>query len=147
MRAVIQRSKQASVKIDNKVISTIDKGLVVFVAIKVDDTQKDIEYIAKKIAGIRIFEDEAGKMNNDIKSINGQILAVSNFTLYGDMSHGYRPGFTESMMPPRAEDMYNQFIEELKKYNIEVVTGRFGADMQVSIINDGPVTIIIDSKR
>ena len=147
MRAVIQRSKQASVEIDNKVISAIDKGLVVFVAINVNDTQKDLEYLAKKIAGIRIFEDDNGRMNNDIKSVNGEILAISNFTLYGDVSHGYRPGFTESMMPPRAEDMYNKFIEELQKYDVKVVTGRFGADMKVNIVNDGPVTIIIDSKR
>lgn len=147
MRAVIQRCHNASVSVNNNLLGKIEKGLVVFVAVRIDDSQSDIEYIAKKVAGIRIFEDENGKMNKDIKCVGGKILLISNFTLYGDMSHGFRPGFTESMMPPRAEEMYNKFVEELKKYDIAIATGQFGADMTVNVQNDGPVTIIIDSKR
>lgn len=147
MRAVIQRCHNASVSVNNNLLGKIEKGLVVFVAVRIDDSQSDIEYIAKKVAGIRIFEDENGKMNKDIKCVGGKILLISNFTLYGDMSHGFRPGFTESMMPPRAEEMYIKFVEELKKYDIAVATGQFGADMTVNVQNDGPVTIIIDSKR
>lgn len=146
MKAVIQRNKKASLYIAGKEKAAIDGGLVVLLGIREDDTQEDAIALAKKIAGLRIFEDENQKMNNNIFSDSGEILIVSNFTLYGDCSRGFRPSFIQAMMPQRAEELYNFFIEECKKYEYKkIATGEFGADMQLSLTNDGPVTIIIES--
>lgn len=148
MRAIIQRSKQATVSVDNKVIGAIDGGLVVLLGIGVNDTIKECEYIARKIAGLRIFEDNDGKMNNNVFATTGQIMIISNFTLYGELESGYRPSFSKAMMPKGAVILYNQFIEECKKYNYKkIATGEFGGDIQLSFTNDGPVTIIIDTKN
>ncbi len=148
MRAVIQRSKQATVSIDNQVVGAIDGGLVVLLGIGEHDTIKEIEYVARKIAGLRIFEDENGKMNNNVFSTTGQILVISNFTLYGELESGYRPSFSKAMMPKGAEILYNQFLEECKKYDYKkIATGKFGGDMQLSFTNDGPITIIIDTDK
>ncbi len=148
MKAVIQRSLNAEVIIDNKILGAISSGLVVLLGIGENDSEQDAVYLAKKIAGLRIFEDENQKMNLNVMDKSGEILIISNFTLYGDARHGFRPSFSTAMMPQRAEELYNFFIEECKKYPYKKIeTGSFGADMKLKTINDGPVTIIIDSKQ
>lgn len=148
MRAVVQRCKNAEVKVDGKSVGKISHGFMVLVGIGESDTDWDIEYLAKKIAGLRIFEDENGKMNYNIEKVNGEVLIVSNFTLYGNVYDGYRPSFTEAMMPAKAEEMYNKFVKECEKYPYKkVATGLFGGDMKIDIHNDGPVTIIIESEK
>ena len=149
MRAVIQRCLKAQVEVDKKTVGKIERGFVVFLGIGKNDTDKDLEYLVKKISGLRIFEDENKKMNLSISQINGEMLVISNFTLYASTTHGFRPDFFESMMPQRAEEFYENFIENCKKTgafkNIE--HGIFGADMKVSVENDGPITIIIESEK
>ncbi len=147
MRALIQKVKRASVSINNIVVSEIGQGLLVFVGITHGDTVKDMEYIADKTVGLRIFEDNEGKMNLSLEDVKGEILVVSQFTLYGDVRRGKRPSFTESAGGDFAENMYLNFIEEIKNRGFDVKTGEFGADMQVELINDGPVTIQIDSNK
>jgi len=145
MRALVQRTGRASLFVEGKEISTIDRGLVVFVGVKKGDEVADADYLVKKIVNLRVFEDENGKMNRSVKDEKGQILAVSQFTLYGDASHGNRPSFTEAELPDRANFLYNYVLEKL---NEEVVTkpGVFGADMTIRQENLGPVTILIESK-
>ena len=145
MRLVIQRSKEASVSFDDTV-NSIDKGLVVLLGMTQGDTIEDINYLVRKLTNLRIFEDSENKMNYSVKDINGSILLVSQFTLYADTKDGNRPSFAKAMGYNESEKLYNIFIEELNKTGINYKTGRFGADMKVSLINDGPVTIIIDSK-
>ncbi len=148
MKAVIQRCKNASVAVEGKVIGEISHGFMVLLGIGADDTEWDIQYLARKIAGLRIFEDENEKMNYNIEKVNGELLIISNFTLYGNAYDGFRPSFSDAMMPAKAEDMYNKFIEECKKYPFhKIATGSFGADMQIDVHNDGPVTIIIESEK
>ena len=147
MRVVVQRSKKSSVSVDNKVVGSIDKGLVLLVGFKQDDKVEDIDYIVKKIINLRIFEDENNLMNKSIKDVSGSILSISQFTLYGDCKKGNRPSFIEAMKYNEAEELYCVFNEKLKENNIEVQTGIYGADMQVSIQNDGPVTIILESRQ
>lgn len=147
MRALIQKVKRASVKIDNEIVSEIEAGLLVFLGITHGDTVKDMEYIADKTVGLRIFEDDEGKMNLSLSDVGGEILVVSQFTLYGDVRRGKRPSFTESAGGEFAENMYLNFVKEIKKSGFDVKTGEFGADMQVELINDGPVTIQIDSNK
>ncbi len=146
MRVVVQRCKNASVLVDNKIIGKIDKGYVLFTAFSFDDDENIVKKIAKKIATLRIFEDENNKMNLDISKVNGSILSISQFTLYAKLD-GRRPSFSKAMAFNDANKLYDMFNYELKKYNINVETGMFGADMKVSLLNDGPVTIIIDSKE
>ncbi len=146
MRTVIQRCNTASVKVSNE-IRDINEGLVVFLGITHKDTEKDIDYLIKKIINLRIFEDSDNKMNYSIQDINGSILLVSQFTLYANTKEGNRPSFTDSMKYDDAKKMYNIFIDKLKETNIKFKTGKFGSDMVVNIENDGPVTIIIDSKE
>ena len=146
MRVVIQRCKEASVSFDNTT-NSIDKGLVVLLGMTNGDTIEDINYIIKKISNLRIFEDSEGKMNLSVKDINGSILLVSQFTLYASCKDGNRPSFTNALNYEDSEKLYELFKEELNKTNIPFKTGEFGADMKVSLINDGPVTIIIDSKE
>ena len=146
MKVVVQRSLDSSVSVDEKVVGSIKSGLVLFVGFTHNDTLEDIKYCINKIINLRIFDDELGNMNKSIKDVNGEILSISQFTLYGDIKKGNRPSFIEAMKYDKASDMYDLFNEELKKY-IKVETGIFGADMKVNITNDGPVTIIIESVK
>lgn len=143
MKAVIQRVKDTKLCVDGEEISRIEKGLVVFFGVGKDDKEEDLDNFAKKIVNLRIFEDENERMNFSVKDINGQILLVSQFTLYADTSHGNRPSFFDAERPDRANELYLKFCEKLRGYDIDVKTGIFGADMQIFQHNDGPVTIII----
>lgn len=145
MRLVIQRVLSASVIIDGVIVSEIDHGLVIFIGITHDDTVKDIICGAKKIAKLRIFNDKDNKMNLSLQDTLGQILLVSQFTLYGNTSKGNRPSFIDAARPEFANNLYELMKTELKNFNIVVECGVFGADMQVSLVNDGPVTIILES--
>ncbi|MCU6791520.1 D-aminoacyl-tRNA deacylase [Paenibacillus sp. WQ 127069] len=146
MRIVVQRSKQASVVVDGVTIGSIRNGLVLLVGVTHEDTEQDTRYAAEKIAGLRIFEDETGKMNLSITETAGQILSVSQFTLYGDCRKGRRPNFMAAARPEQAEPLYEQFNEHLRRLGLQVETGVFGAMMDVALVNDGPVTLIIDSR-
>ena len=146
MKVIIQRSLNASVKVDDKIVGKIDKGYVILVGFSKEDNESILPKMAKKIVNLRIFEDKNNKMNYDIKRVNGQILLISQFTLYSILD-GNRPSFTNALNYNDANNLYKKFVEELKKYDIPIETGEFGADMKVSLINDGPVTIIIDSKE
>ena len=144
MRAVVQRVKKTTLKVGGELISEIPFGLTVFLGVKTGDTEKEAAYIAKKIAGLRIFEDENGKMNLSVKDVEGEVLLVSQFTLYGDASHGNRPSFTLAERPEKAEPLYEFAVKELANYGIPVKKGVFGADMQIAQHNDGPVTILLE---
>ncbi|MGG0644480.1 D-aminoacyl-tRNA deacylase [Sporosarcina gallistercoris] len=146
MRVVLQRSKKASVSVNGIVAGSIDQGYVLLVGLTHTDTKEDAVYVAKKIAGLRLFEDEDGKMNRSIDETGGAILSVSQFTLYGDTRKGRRPSFIEAARPEAAEPLYNYFNEQLRSYGLTVETGVFGAMMDVELLNDGPVTIIVESK-
>ncbi|RLD13517.1 MAG: D-tyrosyl-tRNA(Tyr) deacylase [Caldiserica bacterium] len=146
MRGVIQRVKEASVVIDGKVYSNIGRGFLVLLAVEEKDTEKDMEFLLKKIPNLRVFEDENGKMNLSLKDIGGEMLVVSQFTLLGNVKRGLRPDFTRAERPDRAEKMYLQFVEKVREQGIPVKTGKFAALMEVRLINEGPVTIIIDSR-
>lgn len=147
MKVVVQRVQNANVKVDENIIGKINQGFVVLLGIRDTDSKKDVDYLVKKIINLRIFTDENGKMNLPLQAVDGQLLIISQFTLYGDCSHGNRPSFTESAKPDIAIPLYEYFIDECKKIVPHVQTGIFGADMKVELINDGPVTIIIDSKE
>lgn len=146
MRVVVQRARQAKVTVDGKVTGAIQHGLMLLVGITHEDTVKDLEYCAKKVANLRIFEDEQGKMNLSIKEVGGSILSISQFTLYGETKKGNRPSFIEAARPEVAEPLYHQFNQILREtYEIQVETGIFGAMMDVSFTNNGPVTLIVES--
>ena len=145
MRAVIQRVRSASVTIDEEVVGRIGRGLVILLGVGVNDTEREAAWLADKTANLRIFEDDAGKMNLSLLDIGGQALVVSQFTLYGDARKGRRPGFTDAAPPEKADELYRRYVENLEKLEIEVQTGRFRAKMLVSIENDGPVTLILDT--
>ncbi len=147
MRIVIQRVSEAEVKIDGKTTGKAGKGLLLLVGFAIDDSITDIEYLVEKVLNLRIFEDEKGKMNLSVLDINGDILSVSQFTLYGDIRKGRRPSFTQAAEPEKANSFYEKFNEELKESGLNVETGVFGGDMKVSLLNDGPVTILLDSKK
>ncbi len=147
MRAVVQRVGHAGVKVDGDTVGSIEKGLLVFLGVGEGDTDKDLRYIADKTVGLRIFPDEDGKMNLSVKDAGGEVLVVSQFTLYGDCRKGKRPSFTSSMEPAGAEKMYGQFIEYIESCGIKTAHGSFGADMKVELLNDGPVTILLDSSK
>ncbi|GAB4202522.1 MAG: D-aminoacyl-tRNA deacylase [Bacteroidia bacterium] len=147
MRCLIQRVQESKVIVENKITGQINLGLLVFLAIGKDDTEKDIEWMSKKIVNLRIFNDDNGKMNKSILDVNGELLIVSQFTLYGDAQKGNRPSFAESAAPEKAKHYYELFIQQCEQLlNKKVQTGIFAADMKVHLINDGPVTIWIDSK-
>ena len=145
MRVVLQRVKHASVTVDGNITGKIDKGLLLLVGFKADDGIKEIEKLAKKCVELRIFEDEAGKLNLGVKEVGGAILSVSQFTLYANCKKGRRPGFDRAMKADEAKKHYELFNEALRKYEIDVECGIFQADMKVELLNDGPVTIILDS--
>lgn len=147
MRAIIQKVTRASVKVENELISEIGNGYMILLAVKQTDTDDDLLYIKKKISNLRIFEDEDGKLNLSIKDTGGEILLVSQFTLYGDARKGNRPSFTISAGLEKANNYYERLRDELINEGFTVKTGKFQAHMEVSLINDGPVTIILDSER
>ena len=147
MRAVIQRVKSSKVSVDGKVIGSINRGFNVLLGISKDDTIEDVNYIKDKIINLRVFEDEDDKMNNSLLDIEGELLIISQFTLYGDCRKGRRPNFMEAMKGSDAEELYETFLDEIKKSNLKVECGKFGADMTVDIVNDWPVTILLDSKK
>lgn len=147
MRAVIQRVGSACVKVDGKIIGSIGAGLLIFLGVGDGDTDEDLRYIADKSVGLRIFSDENDKMNLSVADIGGEILVISQFTLYGDCRKGKRPSFSKSMEPVTAKRMYEQFIAELESRGIKTEHGEFGADMKVELLNDGPVTILLDSSK
>lgn len=146
MRAVIQRVSQASVFVEGAAVGTIERGLLVYMGIGLNDGPDDLDYLAGKIRFLRIFQDEAGKMNLDVSQVGGQILLVSNFTLYAEVRQGRRPAFTAAAAPDTAERMYNDLVGRLRGLGVPVQTGRFGAMMSVTSINDGPVNVLLDSK-
>ncbi|WP_338470362.1 D-aminoacyl-tRNA deacylase [Niallia sp. XMNu-256] len=146
MRIVVQRSKKASVTVNDQVVGEIDKGLVLLVGVTHDDTEEDAAFLADKIVNLRIFEDENEKMNHSLLDVGGSILSVSQFTLYGDCRKGRRPNFMGAAKPEQARNLYDTFNKLLREKNVHVETGEFGAMMDVSLINDGPVTLIIESK-
>ncbi|WP_099187781.1 D-aminoacyl-tRNA deacylase [Tepidibacter mesophilus] len=147
MRAVVQRVSNSSVTVDQNVVGKIGKGIMVLLGINDDDNSKDVEYLVDKIVNLRIFEDENEKMNLSLLDIKGDLLVVSQFTLYGDCRKGRRPNFTDAAKPDKAVPLYEELIDKAKKYGIKVETGKFGAHMNVDIMNDGPVTLLIDSKK
>lgn len=146
MRIVVQRSKQAQVTVGSQVTGQIEQGLVLLVGVTHEDTAEDCRYLAEKIAGLRIFEDDEGKMNLSVQDIGGQVLSVSQFTLYGDCRKGKRPNFMAAARPDQANELYEQFNELLRDKGLQVETGMFGEMMDVSFTNWGPVTLIVDSK-
>ncbi len=147
MRAVVQRVVKGSVTVENELIGAIDSGLVVLIGVGTGDTAEDARYLAEKIVNLRIFEDEQGKFNYSLLDVKGQLLAVSQFTLFGDCRKGRRPSFSTAAQPDEAQLLYERFVEEVKKFGITVATGRFQAHMLVNIANDGPVTLLLDSKK
>lgn len=146
MRVILQRSKEASVTVDGSITGAIDSGYVLLVGITHEDTEKDADYCARKIAQMRIFEDEEGKMNRSIFEAGGAILSISQFTLYGDIRKGRRPSFVEAARPEKAEPLWHHFNEVLRNEGLKVEEGVFGAMMDVKLVNDGPVTLIVESK-
>ncbi|MFC6171327.1 D-aminoacyl-tRNA deacylase [Loigolactobacillus jiayinensis] len=147
MRVVLQRVKQASVKIDQQIVGAIQRGYLLLVAVRDTDTEADVDYLVHKISKLRVFEDEQGKMNLAITDVGGAILSVSQFTLYADTRKGNRPGFANAGQPEKATRYYDWFNQKLRATGIEVATGEFGANMAVALINDGPVTILFDTEN
>jgi len=146
MRAVVQRVKHSSVTVDEKIVGKIDSGFMVLLGVEKGDTEKDMTYIADKLLGLRIFEDEEEKMNLSIQDVNGEMLIVSQFTLLADCRKGRRPSFVEAARPEKANDLYMKLVSYVRE-SVKVETGIFQADMQVDICNDGPVTVMLDSKK
>ncbi|MDR3749192.1 MAG: D-aminoacyl-tRNA deacylase [Acidobacteriota bacterium] len=147
MRAVVQRVGRASVKVTGQLTGSISAGLLVLLGVTQDDTEADADYLAEKIAGMRIFEDATGKMNLSVSETDGAVLAVSQFTLLGDMRHGKRPSFDAAARPERAKALYEHFVERIRALGPRCETGRFQEMMEVELVNNGPVTILLDSKK
>lgn len=147
MKILVQRSLNSNVSVDNKIVGQIEKGLVLFVGFTYGDTIDDIKYLIKKVINLRIFDDEKGVMNKSILDVSGSILSISQFTLYADTKKGNRPSYINALNGEEAIKLYDLFNDELRKNNIEVETGIFGSDMKVNIINDGPVTILLESRK
>jgi D-tyrosyl-tRNA(Tyr) deacylase len=146
MRAVIQRVKSAQVSVDGRVTGKIGNGLLVLLGVRKGDDESDLTFLTSKIPELRIFEDASGKFNLSLREISGEMLVVSQFTLYGDCRKGRRPSFTDAEAPTRAKNLYEQFVSKLKEQGIPVQTGEFQAKMEVHLINDGPVTLLLDSR-
>lgn len=147
MRLVAQRVSSASVEVDGDVVGSIGPGVLVLLGVGQGDEEKDASYLADKVATLRIFEDDAGKMNLSVEEISGAVLTVSQFTLYGDCRKGRRPGFSDAASPERADELYQYFVACLQQRGLEVATGIFQADMAVQLVNDGPVTLLLDSRK
>ena len=147
MRAVVQRVASSRVTVDERVTGEVKKGLLVLLGVTHDDTSKDVDYMVDKVTNLRIFEDENDKMNLSLKDIGGEVMAVSQFTLYGDSRKGRRPSFSDAARPDVANPLYEEFVEKLRAQGITVGTGEFGAHMMVELTNDGPVTILLESKK
>jgi len=147
MRAVVQRVLRGNVTVDGKVVGSIGKGYVVLLGVSEQDTSEDVAYMAEKIVNLRIFEDADGKMNLSLLDVKGELLAVSQFTLYGDCRKGRRPSFATAAKPEKAQMLYNEFVEKCRDMGVKTETGIFQADMKVEILNDGPVTVIVDSEK
>src|SRR5208337_2111478 len=147
MRAVVQRVSSASVRVNGEVTGQIEKGLLVLLGVAQEDSETDAGYLAEKVAGLRIFEDDAGKMNLSVIDVGGAVLAVSQFTLFGDVRRGKRPSFDDAARPERARELYDYFVERVRSLGLRCETGRFQAMMDVELINRGPVTILLDSKK
>jgi D-tyrosyl-tRNA(Tyr) deacylase len=147
MRAVVQRVTQARVEVDGALVGAIGRGFLVLLGVANGDTSADAAYLAEKTAGLRVFEDAAGKMNLALAEVGGAVLAVSQFTLLGDCRKGRRPGFTDAAPPELADDLYNAYVAALRAAGLTVATGVFRAEMQVYLVNDGPVTLLLDSRK
>ncbi len=147
MRAVVQRVSRASVKVNGEFTGQIGAGLLVLLGVAQDDREEDADYLAEKIAGLRIFEDDEGKMNRSVLDTGGAVLAVSQFTLFGDVRRGKRPSFDAAARPERARDLYEYFVERVRALGLRCETGRFQEMMEVELVNQGPVTILLDSKK
>ncbi len=147
MRVVIQRVSEASVTVDQKTVGAIGQGLMVLLGVAQGDTSQEAKSLAEKTAGLRIFEDAAGKMNRSVEEIGGSLLVVSQFTLLGDCRKGRRPGFTDAAPPELADQLYEEYVAALRSRGVNVATGVFRADMQVALVNDGPVTMLLDSRK
>ncbi|MDF2987355.1 MAG: D-tyrosyl-tRNA(Tyr) deacylase [Eubacterium sp.] len=147
MRAVVQRVKKSKVTVEGRVTGEINKGLMVLLGVGQEDSSQDIDYLAEKIINLRIFEDNNGKMNLSLPDVGGELLVVSQFTLYGDCRKGRRPGYDKAARPEMAKELYENFVEKCRSYGVNTQTGIFQAEMLVDISNDGPVTLLLDSKR
>lgn len=147
MRAVVQRVSNASVEINDATAGNIGEGLLVLLGVSNRDTEKDVQFMADKVINLRIFADEDDKMNLSVKDTGGEILVVSQFTLYGDCRKGRRPSYNDAAVPEKAQELYNDFVNTIKESGLQVATGKFQAMMQVSLVNDGPVTILLDSEK
>jgi D-tyrosyl-tRNA(Tyr) deacylase len=147
MRACVQRVTEAAVVVGDETVGRIERGLLVLLGVAIGDTAEDVAYLAEKLATLRIFEDEAGKMNLALADVGGAMLVVSQFTLLGDCRKGKRPSFTDAASPELAVSLYEEFCDDVRRRGIPVATGRFRANMQVSLVNDGPVTLIVESRR
>jgi len=146
MRVVIQRVSEASVKVDNQIVGEIGKGLMLLIGVDESDENSDADWLVKKILDVRVFSDDEGKMNHSVKDINGEILCISQFTLISDYKKGNRPSYIKAARPDKAIPLFEYFKDEIKKSGLKTESGIFGADMKVSLINDGPVTLVFDSK-
>jgi D-aminoacyl-tRNA deacylase len=147
MRALVQRVSQAAVQVDHTIVGTIQQGLLVLLGIQDSDTIRDVDYLAAKVVSLRIFEDTQGKMHYDVQDVKGAVLVVSQFTLYADCRKGRRPSFTRAARPPVAQQLYEAFLTAVARHNVPVAQGVFGARMAVSLINDGPVTLLLESQE
>jgi len=147
MKLVVQRVSHASVTVDGEIVGKINEGLMILIGAKKGDTEKDVEYCVEKALNLRIFRDENDKMNLSVLDIQGELLLISQFTLYGDTSHGRRPSFIEAEEPEHANELYELFIEKAKQSGLKIEKGIFGADMKVELLNNGPVTLIVESKN
>jgi len=147
VRVVIQRVSEASVTVDQKTVGAIGQGLMVLLGVAQGDTSQEAKSLAEKTAGLRIFEDDAGKMNRSVEEIGGSLLVVSQFTLLGDCRKGRRPGFTDAAPPELADQLYEEYVAALRSRGVNVATGVFRAEMQVALVNDGPVTMLLDSRK
>ena len=147
MRAVVQRVSSSKVTVDEEIVGQIDNGLLVLLGVTHDDESKDVDYMVEKITNLRIFEDENDKMNLSLKDVGGEILAVSQFTLYGDCRRGRRPSFTDAARPEKANPLYEEFVTKVEDLGKKVGTGKFGAHMMVDLTNDGPVTILLEARK
>jgi len=147
MRAVVQRVTRAKVTVEDETVGEIGKGLVILLGVACDDTQDDVEYLAEKIAALRVFDDQDGRMNLSVKDVSGALLVVSQFTLYGDVRRGLRPSWSDAAAPEIAEPLYESFVLSVKRNLAHVATGSFRRMMQLELVNDGPVTILVDTRK